>query len=75
MMMDRMAGLEVNNNNFCYALCKMCARHLHCCDGTMLPRCVCHFINKHFKEEGEPSAGFHERNAQRQLKECLEAMN
>jgi len=73
MMMDRIAGLEVNNYNFRYVLCRMCTRHLCCCDMTMLPRCVYHFINKHFKEEGEPSTCFRERNAWRCLKECLEA--
>jgi len=63
LLMDRIEGLEVNDNNFRYALCRMCARHLRFCDRTMLPRCVYQFINKHFKEEDEPSTGFRERNA------------
>jgi len=65
LMMDRSKGLEVNNNDFRCALCRMHARHLRHCDRTMLPRCICQFINKHFKEEDEPSTDVRDGNAQR----------
>jgi len=61
LLMDRMGGMEVGNNKFRFALYQMYARHLRFCDRTMLPKCVYYFINKHFKEEGEPSTGFREK--------------